>query len=256
MTPPLYERHALLDEKYMEQLAFDPVQESPFAKGRCDKAASSFKKNPRYSVITKEFFRCRGSSLHPLIPVIVDGKLVENLFDCSGSSAHSLPIREGKEYIYPVLIELLNTIQQKTGKLVVITSGHRCPQHHRYVSAKGALHNAKHMIGACVTFYVAGLEDKPKEVMKAIFDYYKHYPAPEKETQKYAEFSRSEKPTDTSTPPWYNKEIMIKWYKPSEGRDGDNYHPYPYFSIQVRFDREKNKTVLFQEQEAEHMCRF
>lgn len=256
MAIPLYERHALLDESSMEQLTFDPLQAPLFAKDKRGTMSSSGQKNLLSSVITKEFFRCRGSSLHPPIPVVADGKIVENIFDCSGSSSHSLPMRDGKEYIYPVLIELLNAIQEKTGRLVVITSGHRCPQHHRYVGAKGGLHNAKHMIGASVTFYVAGLEDKPKEVIKALFDYYKDYPVPEKEKSKYTDFSRSDKPTDTSTPPWYNKEIMIKWYKPNEGRDGDNYHPYPYFSIQVRFDREKKKTVLFQEQEAEHMCRF
>ena len=30
------------------------------------------------------------------------------------------------------------------------------------------------------------------------------------------------------TIPWFNKEIFIKLYRKSEGRDGDNRHPYPY----------------------------
>jgi len=253
---PRYERRALIDEKLIEKLVFDSAQGPVFAKEQTNKTLIQVHKNSHYSSITKEFFRCRGSSLHLPIPVISDGKVVENIFDCAGSSTHSLPIREGKEYIYPVLIEILNTIQQKTRKQVVITSGHRCPQHHRYANAKGGPNSMKHMMGGCVTFYVAGLEDKPKEILKAIFAYYKNYPVSEKEKQKYTEFSRSDPTNDTTTAPWYNKEIMIKFYKSNEGRDGDNAHPFPYFSIQVRFDREKNASLLFRQNEAEQIFRF
>ena len=253
---PKYERRALVDEKFIELLAYDPVQGPIFPKKNSDETLLPLHRGSRYSVITKEFFRCKGSSLHSLIPILSDGKVVENIFDCSGSSTHSLPIRDGNEYIYPVLIEILNAIQVQTRKQVVITSGHRCPQHHRYVTAKGGPHCAKHMMGACVTFYVAGLEDKPKEVMKAIFAYYLKLPVSEKEKKKYTEFTRFEKSTDVSTLPWLNKEVMIKYYKAQEGRDGDNAHPFPYFSIQVRFDREKNAPVQYQNCDGEHIYRF
>jgi hypothetical protein len=251
-----YERRALIEDKFIEKLALDPIQGAVFSKENSNSWLRSSQKNSHYAAITKEFFRCRGSPLHSPIPTVLDGKVVENFFDCSGSSTHSLPIREGKEYISPVLLELLNAIQQKTRKQVVITSGHRCPQHHRYVNAKGGPNVAKHMTGACVTFYVVGLEDKPKEVLKVIFAYYKKFSMPEKEKLKYTEFSRSDKACDTSTPPWYNKEILIKFYRQNEGRDGDNSHPFPYFSIQVRFDREKNANLLFQQSDAEHIYRF
>jgi hypothetical protein len=56
--------------------------------------------------------------------------------------------------------------------------------------------------------------------------------------------------SDVSTPPWYNKEILIKLYLKNEGRDFDNRHPYPYVSIQVRFDRELNEKVVCSWQKA------
>src|SRR5262249_48899898 len=56
--------------------------------------------------ITKEFFRCRGSSLNPVHTI---GKEeVTRYNDCGGAEKHSLPLRENKEFIYPILIDLLN----------------------------------------------------------------------------------------------------------------------------------------------------
>ena len=51
--------------------------------------------------------------------------------------------------------------------------------------------------------------------------------------------------TGILTAPWYNKEIFIKLYKKKEGRNFDNRHPYPYISIQVRFDTELNERVIY-----------
>lgn len=183
--------------------------------------------------ITKEFFRCKGSSLNP--PHV---EKTEYRMDCAGRDKHSLPVRNNKEFVYPILIELLNHVQAKTGKKVVITCGHRCPAHNTYADPATFNQNSKHMLGAEVDFYVQGLEHQPEQIVQLLFDFYKD--------KKDATFTRYENSdTNVSTPPWMNKEILIKLYKKTEGRDFDNRHPYPYLSIQVRFDRDLNEKVIY-----------
>lgn len=194
--------------------------------------------------ITKDFFRCRGCELNPVKPIEQsDGKL-SYCYDCGGADRHSLPLREGKEYIYPILIDLLNEIQEQTGKRVVITSGHRCPEHNRYVDSSAANTSSKHMIGAEVSFYVQGLEEHPEVILQHIFNHYT-------KTSKYnggkewVDFLRYDKDTDVSTRPWYNQEIFVKLHQRNEGRDFDNRHPYSYISIQVRYDWDKKERVQY-----------
>lgn len=195
--------------------------------------------------ITKEYFRCRGSSLNPPRTITQDSGETQRIQDCGGSDKHSLPLKEGKEFVYPILVELLNDIQAKTGKRVVITCGHRCPDHNSYADPTPAARFSKHMVGAEVSFYVQGLEERPEAVVSLIQEYYKNNPlyAGHKE---YIEFKRYDKgDTDVATPPWFNKEIFIKLYKKKEGRDFDNRHPFPFISIQVRYDRDLNEKVTY-----------
>lgn len=203
------------------------------------------------SPITREYFRCRGFALNPPLAVVKDKRVVENIFDCRGPDSHSLPIRHGKEFIYPILIDLANEIQAATGKPVIITSGHRCPQHNRYVDPSTTNQFSKHLLGAQMSFYVAGLEQHPEVILQTIFAYYRSHPRYASERKAYATFERYEKKSDVSTKPWMNKEILIKLYLPSEGRDKDNSHPFPYFSVQVRHDRDTNMRVTYTEQEAQ-----
>lgn len=193
--------------------------------------------------ITKEFFKCKGSSNSPPISQLVNGKM-EHLIDCGGMDEHSLPYRDGKEFIYTGLIELLNYIQQKTEKKVVITCGYRCPVHNTYADGTKFNQTSKHMVGAEVDFYVKGLEWTPEKVVELLMGYY------EENSQfcgnsKFCEFQRYEKETDVSTLPWYNKEIFIKLFQKDEGRDRDNNHRYPYICIQLKWDRETNKPVTY-----------
>ncbi len=177
--------------------------------------------------ITKEFFRCKGSSLNP-DRVIGTGEKITHLSDCGGSERHSLPLENGREFIYPILIDLMNHVQAATGLRVVITSGHRCPQHNIYIDPSTSNQSSKHMIGAEMSFYVQGMEHQPDKVVKILMDYYKTRP----ELQNFERYEKGN--TNVRTPPWYNKEIFIKLYNNSEGRNLDNRHPYPYISIQVR----------------------
>lgn len=194
--------------------------------------------------ITKEFFRCKGSNLNPARNEIEKEQTVRYA-DCGGVEKHSLPLRNQKEFIYPILIDILNYIQEKTKKRVVVTSGHRCPEHNSYVDPSPKNSGSKHMIGAEVSFYVQGSEEKPEAIVNLIKDYYKSktkYQA----KKDYLDFQRYEKEdVDVTTKPWYNKEIFIKIFTRKEGRNFDNRHPYPYISIQVRFDEETQQKVIY-----------
>ncbi|MCP5505635.1 MAG: hypothetical protein H7A38_01990 [Chlamydiales bacterium] len=182
--------------------------------------------------ITKEFFRCRGNVLSPPIQVHRKGDFIYHL-DCGGIERHSLPLRNGEESIYPILIDLLNHVQETLDRKVIITCGHRCPVHNLYADPSKKGQTSKHMIGAEVDFYVEGLEKNPQAVLETLFAY---YPEP---------MLRTITLTDASTPSWYNKEVAITLFHSTEGRDFDNDHPYPYLSIQVRYDRETKRPVQY-----------
>lgn len=194
--------------------------------------------------ITKDFFRCRGCNLNPVHTAQEKGELVR-YYDCGGAEKHSLPLRDQREFVYPILIDLLNYIQLKTQKRVVITSGHRCPDHNTYVDSSENNRFSKHMVGAEVSFYVQGMENHPETILKHIQNYYKETPKYEKK-KEFLDFQRYQKgDTDVSTQPWMNKEIFVKLYKAKEGRNFDNRHPYPYLSIQVRYDLDTKEKVIY-----------
>lgn len=195
-----------------------------------------------YPKITKEFFRCKGSSSNPIQK---DKKKNVMYPDCDGNSRHSLPLIGDKEAVYPILIDLLNFIQNQTKKKVVVTCGHRCPTHNIYADRSTLGRVSKHMIGAEVDFYVKGLEEKPEEVVEIIFQYYQQtsYCRGDAGYQKFQRYTKAD--AHTKIHPWYNKEIYMKLVGADEGRDFDNRHPYPYINIQVRFDRKANKKVSY-----------
>ena len=195
------------------------------------------------SKISKEYFRCKGSHLNPAHIVTQKNELVYQ-YDCGGSEKHSLPLRDGKEFIYPILTEILNHIQTKTGKRVVVTSGHRCPDHNTYVDPTPSNQYSKHTIGAAVSFYVQGMENNPQLIIDYIQDYY-HQSTPYQGLKEYQQFQRYTKDSDVSNQPWYNKEVFVKFYTKVEGRNFDNRHPYPYINIQVRYDRDLKENVNY-----------
>lgn len=195
--------------------------------------------------ITKDFFRCKGSSQNQPLIDLTDSSQPVPCPDCEGGGRHGLPILQGKEGIYPILIELLNYIQKKTGKRVVITSGHRCPVHNTYVDASKENRTSKHQIGAEVDFYVQGMEDRPLEIVGLLLKYYQELDMyqNQKDFQTFTRYEKSD--ANVSLPPWMNKEIYIKLSQKGEGRNFDNRHPHPYLSIQVRYDREKKERVVY-----------
>ncbi|MBI3900694.1 MAG: hypothetical protein HY324_00925, partial [Chlamydiia bacterium] len=166
--------------------------------------------------ITKEFFRCKGSRTHPALSVL-EGELP--LLDCEGSSSHGLPIIHGKEGVYPLLIELLNYIQSKTGRRVIVTCGHRCPIHNSYADSSKENKTSKHQIGAEVDFYVQGMEERPLEIVGLAMQFFQETPPYSQDPEKFS-FKLYEKgDVRTRIKPWLNKELFIKVFSADEGRD-------------------------------------
>lgn len=186
--------------------------------------------------ITKEYFRCKGSSLN--LPKETESGI---LTDCNGIDDHGLPYRDGKEYIYPILIDLLNYVQEKTGKKVILTAGHRCPKHNTYAEPTRAA--SKHQIGAEVDFYVEEYENRPIEIIKILMQFYQ-----EKGNEAFCHFVQKEKRAHQMR--WHNKEITIALTDKDSGRDFDNRHPYPYITIELCFDRFSEKTIEYTWQKA------
>jgi len=202
--------------------------------------------------ITREFFRCRGNPLNPVHVTLREEQEPMRHYDCGGRSDHSLPMRDGDEFIYPILIDLLNFLQQQTGMRVVVTCGHRCPKHNGYADPSKYNSTSKHMIAAEVDFYVQGMEEDPEAIVALLIEYYQRLPK-DLSLPEYYTFERYDPDeTNVRTAPWYNKEIFIKLFHKDEGRDVDNRHPYPYVSIQVRYDRDRRKRVHYSWEEAVH----
>lgn len=201
-----------------------------------------WEKKNRWHVITKEHFRCRGKRQNPAL-IYEDGQGKMHRFtDCNGR-AHSLPIDDDDEHVYPILLELLNYIQEQTGHRAIVTCGHRCPDHNTWSDPTKQARHSKHQIGAEVDFYVETMEQTPQMIVDLLLQFYKErYP----DTPAFSTFKRYERQdTNVSTPPWYNKEVFIKLFQQEEGRDKDNRHPYPYIGIQVRWDTKKQAGVAY-----------
>ncbi len=204
--------------------------------------------------ITKDFFRCHGSPHNPTL-IEGEGEKRSMIRDCRGSDRHGLPLREGKEFVYPCLIELLNYVQEKSQRRVVITCGHTCPDHSSYIYPTKRTRASKHLIGAEVDFYVEGLQNAPQKVVALLQRYYQENPD-YKDHAEYTTFKRDESDKQSVlTPAWYNKEIQILLSLGSERRDLDNAHAYPYITLQVRYDREKMARVSYDDKQARNYLR-
>lgn len=227
---PIYRRH---DEHFYSLSLPQHVPRAPY----------SWESEINFPKITKEFFRCKGNPLNPEVVDMADPEHPASLIDCGGHTRHGLPIIRGKETVYPILMDLLNYVQKKTGKRVVITCGHRCPQHNAYADPSKESRASKHQVGAEVDFYVQGMEERPQEIVGVLMQYFQETPSykKDKEAQEFRRLA-AQQPT---TEPWYNKEILIKLFQKDEGRDWDNRHPHPYLSIQVRYDPEGKEKVSY-----------
>ena len=214
------------EEKH--SVIISPPKKHPLPKNRYPWNHKYIHTHPR---ITKEYFRCKGNFLNPFLKIESAFHPVTYQIDCGGVHSHSLPIRKGKEFVYPILIDLLNFIQEKTKHQVIITSGHCCPTHNRYISPSKKNCLSKHLMGAAVDFYVKNMEQNPLAIVAILKSYYKNTPC-------FLPFQ--ERPNK-----WSNKEIIITLHEAYKDRNKDNDHLYPYLSIEVKYDRETKRPVHF-----------
>ncbi|MEX0962117.1 MAG: hypothetical protein WDZ28_04595 [Simkaniaceae bacterium] len=184
--------------------------------------------------ITKEHFRCRGSSHNPIQIKKNQQGNAYSLVDCGGIEQHSLPVEENSEKIYPILIDLLNNVQKETNRRVIVTCGHRCPIHNAYSDQRGKNLKSKHLIGAEVDFYVQGYEESPREIIDILLEYDKD--------QEYGLFYYA---LIDGVATWQNKEVRFSLFQKNQGRDFDNRHPYSYITIELLYDRSENKRVYY-----------
>lgn len=181
-----------------------------------------------YPKITMDTLRCRGDISHEKKER--GGKVYE---DCKGLYEHGLPYVDGEEFVYPVLVHLLNKVQGAFDKKVVVTSGHRCPKHNTYLSL-GKSKISRYMIGAKVDFYVEGMENNTEEIIERIMHFYSD------EEDRYSRFQRVSH--DNGSYSWKNKEISI-----SISREGEHSiiegKKNSVISIEVRYDRDREELV-------------
>lgn len=248
-SPPSHSRTFVQTSEYIsrkqDEFHFDPLPPTPHPPPSYPWSPSQEKK------ITKYHFRCKGNLCNPPLIDIQNGQK-KYTFDCEGSEQHSLPICNGEEFIYPILIDLLNHVQNKAQAKVIITSGHRCPEHNAYIDPSPQNASSKHLIGAEVSFYVEGYERSPAKVIEWIKEFYSTHPSKrlDKELATFQTYDKNDIPLKTK--PILNKEVFIKTYQQNEGRNRDNTHSFPYVSIQVRWDQDKNERVLYSPQQAHH----
>lgn len=178
--------------------------------------------------VTKEFFRCKGSITNPLAKV-KSGQSVVFQFDCRGIDDHSLPLRDGKEFVYPALIDILNDIQQQAKSKVIITSGHRCPLHDAYVL--GFRSNSKHQIAAEVDFFVEGYKNSPEKIITMLNSYYKKtsFGPLRKIGEKVFE----------------NSEVICRIVYDREKLIFDNKISHPYLTLELKYDRASQSKVVY-----------
>lgn len=189
----------------------------------------------QFAKITKEALRCKGSAKAQ--PKILKENSV--LIDCQGPDKHSLPLFDDKEGVYPALLEMLNFLQDHLQKKVVVTAGHRCYAHQAYVlgTTSGAV--TKYLIGAQVDFLVEGMSSWSK-VVECLTKYF---------LQTYGE-SQEYHLEKAAGNLWQNKEIALKYFTKYEGRNEDNCHDLPYFSLELRHDRSEDKKITVHYQQA------
>ncbi len=197
----------------------------------------------RFAPITKEHFRCKGNSLNPVLSIKKEGGQQQEIKDCGGIDKHSLPIRAQKEFIYPILIELLNEIQKKLSAKVIITSAHRCPEHQLYCDQSTEGKFSKHLIGAEVDFYVEGYENKPQEVLQVIRQFYQDEPR-YKGMKEFQNFVKNDQSGIE------NKEITTAVRAKNSHRDFDNRHRYPFITLTLKYDFAEKKRVEYSWKEA------
>lgn len=168
-----------------------------------------------WHTLTCDHFRCKGHGARAPI-ALEDGNY---LFDCWGFE-HGLPWIDNQEYVEPLLVNLLNKLQEELETSVVILSGHRCPAHHRFITkGKGSMSD-RHLIAAAADFKVRGFEKSPHTVLSALEKAF-NYLRPDLST-KFQSISDKE---------WKNMFCHIQWHPAGEFTSTDHPETEGFFEL-------------------------
>lgn len=179
--------------------------------------------------VCEEDFRCRGN------PSINKEMIWNNVLyeDCQGGCLPNCGINTE-------LIELMNELQKKFSRQVVINSGFRCPVHNAYIAAE--LYNwvdpegrsgnpfevssrSKHMMGAAADFYIKGYENDPYPIIDSILSI-EGLNAERRELYSQNVRQRNREGIFIDNYYYYRAYVTPRWwihpYAENEGRDIDN----------------------------------
>lgn len=182
-----------------------------------------------WHTLTRDHFRCKGQGGRAPI-MLSDG---EYLFDCWGFE-HGLPWIQSQEFIEPLLITLLNNLQEELQTKVVIVSGHRCPAHHRFITKGEGSTNDRHLIGAAADFYVKSFEEDPQKVilsLQNIFNQLSEDPKTKLELQNEPYF-------------WKNVFCEIRWRPAGFMNSLDHPEDIGFFEL-ILFQRLERSSIKF-----------
>ncbi len=174
---------------------------------------------------TKYSFRCTGTNQEENIP---------SYKKCLGTLQHGLPLYNGKEYIYPRLIDLLNFLQKENNEKISIIRGHLCPKVFALLDIKEQ--NNKYLIGAIVK-----ISSKINWEQNLPFLIKKFYEK-KKEENPLQEINNSNYPIIFT-----NNEFKFIIYKPLTTN---------IMEIEVLYDKEKDLTINFTIEDAQNYLHY
>lgn len=180
--------------------------------------------------LTPEHFRCKGSHHNPITKHTIDGK--QTYFqDCDGSHTHSLPIIDGKQTVYPHLIELLNHVQDVTGRQIRVLTGHRCYIHQSYLSSEMKDLTSAYQLGAAADVCFQSSSTGLKEIIHAIMDWYEQTNLPGSTFNANSDSNR-----------WSNRYVQLSYH---ETTDIDTKYKGPHISITLKVDPSTGKKITY-----------
>lgn len=180
---------------------------------------------PRFLSLTKYSFQCPGTNPEANIPLHQK---------CLGALHHGLPLVNGKEYIYPRLIDLLNFLQKENKEKIMVIRGHLCPKAFSLLDPKEQ--HEKYLIGAMVK--VSSQVNWEKNLSTLVKKFYDK----KKEEDPLYEIGSSTYPIT-----FINQEFKFIIY-PSLLTN--------IMEIEVLYDKEKDSRINFTEEDIQNYLRY
>lgn len=183
------------------------------------------KQYPSFPSFTKYSLRCPGTNTEQ--NVLPHKK-------CLGALHHGLPLYNGKEYIYPKLIALLNFLQIENNEKIIIIRGHVCPKVFSLLNTQEQ--NTKYLIGAIVKISSKiNWEKKLPSLIKKFYDN-------KKEEDPLYEIKSPDYPII-----FVNKEFKFIIHKPLIINS---------MEIEVLYDKEKDLLIKFDLEDAQNYLHY